>query len=143
MQINKYFQTKHFAGIFMLISCRGILSCGIGESRLAAIDVLEKLRDIRQAEEKYRNLYGNGRFGAMNELVRAELLAKKRLWERNDGYKIELMADGPTYQVNAIPPMSGGDRIGPYFFMDETGVIRANFKVNVPADKYSDGIERQ
>jgi len=116
-------------------------SCGT-EYRLDVITALEKTKEVRGAQEKYREIYGNGSYGRLEELARYQLISQDIADGENRNYRFELRVNGPEYQLRVVRIQREYDN-DLSFFMDETGIIRASDQVNCPADKFSEPIGKQ
>jgi hypothetical protein len=123
-------------GLVVFVSILAGTAC-LFEKRLAVENALIRLREIRKAESVFREKHG--RFGTLEELKRADLIPERIVDGEDFGYRFLLTLDRSGYRVRADPH---GD-IGSSFFMDQTGVIRASLKYDVPADQYSAPIKKQ
>jgi hypothetical protein len=92
--------------------------------------VKNELRTIVGAEATYQATTGDGRYGTIDELVKAGLLSKEPM-ERY-GYQIELTVSANKFQATAMPleyRKSGNLS----YFIDETGVLRGGDHGGGPA----------
>jgi hypothetical protein len=88
------------------------------------------LRTLVSAEETYQATEGSGRYGSMDELVKAGMVSKEFI--HNFGYKIEISASGTRFEMTAVP-IEYGKSGKLSFFVDETGVLRAGDHGGGPA----------
>jgi hypothetical protein len=79
------------------------------------------LRTLSAAQATFHSTTGNGRYGTLDELITADLMAKDLV--EKYGYKIELTIMSNKFEAVAVPIEYGktGRRS---FFIDESGVLR-------------------
>lgn len=132
---------------FVVIACIGIAtafgSC-FGGQRLDAGTALHRLRQVRHAQEKYRDANEDGKYGTLRELGDAALIPADLVDGEDSGYRFDLDTSGSTYEISAEPiGIESGKALGNSFFMDETGVIRASNENFTKATNSSDPIKNQ
>lgn len=101
---------------------------------------MQRLRQIRQAEKKYYESYGKNNYGTLDILAENNLIDDDLVDGKDQGYTFDLRVTGSSYTVSACPI---GDDTGGCLFMDESGVIRASYSDDVPADRSSEAIKNQ
>jgi hypothetical protein len=80
------------------------------------------MRTIASAEATYQATEGAGRYGTLDELIKAGLISKEIV--QNYGYKIELSVSNTRFEVTAVPIEYG--KTGKLsFFLDDSSVLRA------------------
>ncbi len=80
------------------------------------------VRTIASAEATYQATEGAGRYGTLDELIKAGLISKEMV--QNYGYKIELSVSNTRFEVTAVPIEYG--KTGKLsFFLDDSSVLRA------------------
>lgn len=83
--------------------------------------VKSELRTIVSAEATYQATTGDGRYGTLDELVKAGLISKGPI-ERY-GYEIELTVSATKFEATAVPIEYG--KSGNFsYFVDESAVVR-------------------
>jgi hypothetical protein len=107
------------------------------ENRLTVENALKRIRQIRSAEQDYRR--SHGRYGSIDDLYQTRLIPEELGDGVDMGYTFELFADVSQYSLDARPIRDTGSS----FYMDETGVIRASYTSNAPANKSSEAIKNQ
>lgn len=116
---------------FVLLLIAG-MSSGSEQSSSAANESMARagLYSILHAEETYKASQGNGRYGSLQELIDAGLVAADTA-DRN-GYKIELILSGEGFEARATPNEYGksGKRS---FFIDQSTVMRGGDHGGGPA----------
>jgi hypothetical protein len=90
------------------------------------------LRMIAGAEATYQPTTGNGSYGSLDQLAKANLIGPKEMFDHY-GYKFEVTPSGDHFEATAIPIEYGktGKRS---FFVDQTGVIRGDDHNGGPAN---------
>ena len=83
------------------------------------------LRTVYAAEETFRATQGDGRFGTLEELITAGLIAKG--FPQEYGYRIEITVSGNKFEASAVPLEYGKTGILS-FFIDQSGVLRGGDK---------------
>jgi hypothetical protein len=92
--------------------------------------VKSELRTIVSAEATYQATTGDGRYGTLDELVKAGLISKKPI-ERY-GYEIELAVSATKFEATAVPIEYG--KSGNFsYFVDESAVVRGGDHGGGPA----------
>ncbi|MDQ1637526.1 MAG: hypothetical protein QOF62_865 [Pyrinomonadaceae bacterium] len=92
--------------------------------------VKSQLRTIVSAEATYQATTGDGRYGIIDELVKAGLLSKEPI-ERY-GYEIELTVSANKFAATAVP-LEYGKSGSLSYFVDESGVMRGSDRAGGPA----------
>lgn len=98
------------------------------------------MKNIRAAEETF--LKKNNRFGTLIELSDAGLFSSTKYSILNSDYalKIDLKDQTPSrYEASLTPLIKKGELYPTSYFVDETNVIRVNYR-GKPADKTCDSI---
>ena len=118
-------------GIVILISRSASTELTVRLNEESAID---NLKQLRRVQSKF--FQENGRYAALQELCLAKLVEDYLCDGIEGGYKFNIEATGNNYAVNATPISYGKDGTGTLsFFLDESGVIRGDFKEGGLADK--------
>ncbi|HBB86119.1 MAG TPA: hypothetical protein DC047_00715 [Blastocatellia bacterium] len=92
--------------------------------------VKSELRTLVAAEAAYSATTGDGRYGTIDELVKAGLLSKEPI-ERY-GYEIELAVSAKKFEATAVP-IEYGKSGSLSYFVDESGVVRGGDRAGGPA----------
>jgi hypothetical protein len=92
--------------------------------------VRSELRTIVGAEATYQMTTGDGRYGTIDELVKAGLLGKEPI--ERFGYEIALTISANKFEATAVP-IEYGKSGSLSFFVDESGVVRAADHAGSPA----------
>jgi hypothetical protein len=116
------------------------LSSCVFAPHLNDANALQKLRQIRQAEKTYYESHGKNNYGALDILAENNLIDDDLADGKDQGHTFDLRVTGSSYTVNASPI---GENAGGCFFMDESGVIRASYRDDVPANRSSEAIKNQ
>jgi hypothetical protein len=88
------------------------------------------LRAIGSAQSTFQSTEGAGRFGTLDELIKAGLVPKDLT--QDHGYKVDVSVSGTRYEVTAVPVEYG--KTGKLsFFLDDSGVLRAGDHGGGPA----------
>jgi hypothetical protein len=88
------------------------------------------IRAIGSAQSTFQSTEGAGRFGTLDELIKAGLVPKDLT--QGHGYKIDLTVSGTRYEITAVP-LEYGKSGKLSFFLDESGVLRAGDHGGGPA----------
>lgn len=85
-------------------------------------NIQQTLRTLASAESTFQSTMGAGRFGSMDELIKAGLISSDL--GNNSGYTVELIVSNSRFEISAVPTEYGktGKRS---FFLDESSVLRA------------------
>ncbi len=135
--------TGHVRQASILIALLIFTSC-VNSPRLKTSNALDRLREIRKAQETYRQSVGENSYGSLGELVNAGLVSGALSDGEDWGYRFHLSVDGATYRIIAEPiGQEPSETAYVRFYMDESGVIRATFQSSVTPDKNSDPIRNQ
>ncbi|MEO7970446.1 MAG: hypothetical protein ABI698_04040 [bacterium] len=92
--------------------------------------VKAELRTIVSAEAAYQVTTGDGRYGTIDELVKAGLLSKEPI--ARFGYEIELTVSANKFAATAVP-LEYGKSGSLSYFVDESGVVRGGDRAGGPA----------
>jgi hypothetical protein len=77
---------------------------------------------IASAESQFRSGRGSGSYGSLDQLIAEGMVSKESI--ENSGYRFEVIASGPKFQVSAVPIEYG--KTGKLsFFIDESIIARA------------------
>ena len=88
------------------------------------------MRTLFSAEQAYQATEGAGRYGTLDDLLKAQLISKDLT--RDFGYKVEITASETKFEVSAVPIEYG--KTGMFsFFIDESGVLRGADRGGGPA----------
>jgi hypothetical protein len=80
------------------------------------------MQTLAAAQATYQSTEGAGRYGTLEELIKAGLISKELL--ENSGYKIDLIVSPNRFEISAVPAEYG--KTGKLsFFLDESSVLRA------------------
>jgi hypothetical protein len=85
---------------------------------------------ISHFEEQYKKTKGAGRYGTLEELIEEKLISKDMI--ENTGYRIEVTANGDSFQVSAVP-IEYGKAGSMSYFVDQTHVLRGADHHGAPA----------
>jgi hypothetical protein len=103
-------------------------------SRMAANEALalKNMRTIVSAQATYSSSVGNGRFGTLEDLVKANLISPELASGTLSGYKYKIEVDDDSFEATATPVSysSTGKRS---FYACEDGVIRGGDKKGLKA----------
>lgn len=130
--------------LFLLFVGSLLVSCVGTKDRLNLINALDRMREIRTAEEVDKQSSGNEKYGNLRELTKSNLIRKGLEDGIEDEYRFVLKVHDSGYTLQVSPlkqPLHDGADLT--FFMDETGVIRSSAKANDPASKSSEPIGKQ
>ncbi len=108
------------------------ISNDAGAAPLKANEAAAKseLRTLVSAEATYRATAGDGRYGTLDELIKAGLISKEAI-ERY-GYEIELIVSANKFEATAVPLEYG--KSGNFsYFVDESAVVRGGDHGGGPA----------
>ncbi|HZE63074.1 MAG TPA: DUF3352 domain-containing protein [Pyrinomonadaceae bacterium] len=100
--------------------------------------VKSELRTLVSAEATYQATTGDGRYGTLDELIKAGLISKEPIerW----GYEIELTVSANKFEATAVPLEYG--KSGRFsYFVDESAVVRAGDHGGGPATVSDSPIE--
>ena len=89
------------------------------------------LRTINSAEATYQATEGNGSYGSLDQLARANLISKEML--DRYGYRFEINASGNQFEATATP-IEYGQTGRRSFYIDQTGVLRGDDHAGAPAN---------
>lgn len=92
--------------------------------------VKSELRTLVTAEATYQATTGDGRYGTLDELVKAGLISKEPI-ERY-GYEIELTVSANKFEATAVP-IEYGKSGNLSYFVDESAVVRGGDHSGGPA----------
>ncbi len=87
------------------------------------------LRILVSVEEEFKATTGDGRYGSLDELLKAGLISKDIF---DHGYKIEFAVSGSKFEVTAVPLEYGKTGVLSYF-IDESLVLRGGDHGGGPA----------
>lgn len=120
--------------------------CGL-PGRIRTSSIIEDVQRFRDAQQIYKNKYGNGSYASVNELIDKELLETRFADLEEHGYRFNLIVEKEHYNLLIVPEaevnksQSGEDWDEELsLFVDESGVIRASVKPNTPATSKSSPI---
>lgn len=105
-----------------------IYSCGTSY-RLSVSGAIEGTKEIRTAESD--NMQSEGRYVGLAELAQKGLISKRISDGEEWGYKFVLQTDGSKYQLNTNPIDEKNPEKLPFFYLDETGVIRSSNRLSI------------
>jgi hypothetical protein len=107
--------------------------------------IIHDVQRFRDAEQIYKDKYGNGSYASMNELIEKGLLEERFADLEEHGYKFNLKVEEERYNLSVVPEAEenkadseDSDELSLY--VDESGVIRASTKRNTPATSKSSPI---
>jgi hypothetical protein len=131
--------------IFLFVSL-SFTSCGI-PSRVRTASIIDDAQEFRDAEQIYKDKYGNGSYATVKELIDKGLLETRFADLEEHGYRFNLKVEKERYNLLIVPEaeinksQSGEDWDEELsLFVDESGVIRASVKPNSPATSKSSPI---
>ena len=109
-------------GCICVVSCSGIASRARQEKDEA--DAAQMLKDVRSAERTFKAR--RDRFGTLDDLVQAGLLALPPAARTSAAYRFGSSATATSYEITATPTRRDDAYayVGWAFFLDESGVIR-------------------
>jgi hypothetical protein len=112
----------------ILLICILAVSCNKGiKIRLNEDVAIAWMMKIRDAQRKYKETAGFGKYGRLDDLVKAGLL-KAALNDGSDhGYRFEIRVDGDKYVAIAVP-ITYEETGYTSFFLNESGIIRGKWK---------------
>lgn len=96
-------------------------------SRRAADEAsaISVLRTIQSAEQVYQATAGAGRYGSIDDLVRANLMGAEMASGQRKGYRFVVRAEDTSFEATATPVTYGTTGTGKNsFYVAEDGVIR-------------------
>ncbi|HEX8637181.1 MAG TPA: hypothetical protein VF692_03885 [Pyrinomonadaceae bacterium] len=102
--------------------------------------VIMDLQTINSAEMTYQGTTGNGSFGTLNQLYKADLIGKSMSRGFNHGYRFTMTVSRPTlatpafFKISATPEKYGANTVRS-FYIDTDGNIRGADKHGKPADE--------
>lgn len=131
--------------LFLWSSFVFIFTCSCEVDRASnESNALLRMKQIRDAQNKYYTGAGKGTYGTLGELIQSNLITNDLLDEMDKGYTFRLRVENSKYTVNANPLDDSGANMGEVcIFLDETGIIRANYNAFNSADKFSEPIKNQ
>jgi hypothetical protein len=112
----------------MLLICILAVSCNKGiKVRLNEEVAIAWMMKIRGAQQKYKGTTGFGKYGSLNDLVKAGLLKAALNDGLDHGYRFEIRVGGDKYVAIAVPTTY--EETGyTSFFLSESGIIRGKWK---------------
>lgn len=132
--------------LFFLFFALSLNSCGI-PSRLETAAIIHDVEKFRDAEQAYKDKYGNGLYGSVNELIDKQLLETRFADMEEHGFRFNLKIEGEHYNLSVVPEAEinksqsseeWDEKLS--LFVDESGVIRASVKPNTQATSKSSPI---
>ena len=108
------------------------LSGGSSESSVLMNEMSAQsmLRNFAAAEEAYKATTGNGSFGSVEELIKADFLGKE--FPNSSGYRYEFKLSHDGFEATAVPSEYG--KTGKQsFFIDQTSILRGGDHGGGPA----------
>jgi type II secretory pathway pseudopilin PulG len=115
-------------GIVAAIAIPNVLASARAANESGSIATL---RNIHEAEATYRSTVGNGAFGTLDQLVAEELVNPQLAKGFRYGYRFKVTVtptgddEAPAFEAVGVPLTYGKSGIRS-FFVDETGVVRAD-----------------
>jgi type IV pilus assembly protein PilA len=99
---------------------------------------LYSLRRICEAEATYRSKMGDGPYGTLSDLKTADLISPELASGTKSGYRftVELTSNRDGFAVRAVPITYGRTGVRS-FFVDESGVLRAEDSHGLESSKYA------
>ena len=130
--------------LFLLFLGSLLVSCAGTKDRLNLINALDRMREIRKAEEVYKQSSGKDLYGNLMQLTNSNLIRKGLEDGIEDEYRFVLKVHDAGYSLRVSPlKQPFNDDSDATFFMDETGVIRSSARANDPAGRRSEPIGNQ
>lgn len=138
LSIQNRILTAIYISTLLLVS---LGTCCVYDRRLDVVNAMERLRELRTAEERF--LQATGHYGDLDQLVQRHLLTQDLADGVDQGYNFKLETNGTEFMVIAAPDGNNVDAVGTSFYLDQTGIIRASFEPGVTADGASEPIRNQ
>lgn len=121
-----------------------LIGCGL-PSRLRTNSIIQDITKFRDAEQIYKDKYGNGSYASVNELIDKGLLETRFADLEEHGYRFNLIVERQYYNLPVTPATNetkshskDDDELS--LFVDDSGIIRASVKPNNPATSKSSPI---
>ena len=121
-----------------------LFGCGL-PNKIRVSSIIKDAETFRDAEQIYKEKFGNGNYGSIQNLVDNNLLEERFSDGLEHGFKFNLTIEKGNYTLSIIPEnvenkVFSEDDEELSLFVDNSGVIRASVKPNVQANSKSSPI---